>query len=211
MDARPATGAALALVGLLLAGAVAAQAVDDADAPATEQRAEAAVARLGAQRALGVVATTRTVTRSVLAVRGLASGVKASVQDLAAAKRGLDAQESDVEVRIALPSDVLFDVDKADIRRDAAQALAHLGTVIRAYQGPVRLIGHTDSDGSDAHNQDLSIRRAASVQRWLVERERIDAQRLTTEGKGESQPVAPNDTPANKQRNRRVEVIVRKR
>jgi len=122
----------------------------------------------------------------------------------------LGAKESDLEVRIELPSDVLFDVDKADIRPDAAQALAHLGTIVRGYSGPVRLIGHTDSDGSDAHNMDLSQRRAQSVKAWLATKESIAAARMATEAKGETQPVAPNDTAANKQKNRRVEVVVRK-
>ncbi|MEL6614405.1 MAG: OmpA family protein, partial [Bacteroidota bacterium] len=67
----------------------------------------------------------------------------------------------------------------------------------------VRIEGHTDSDGTDATNQDLSERRAMAVKRYLT-RHGIDASRLETQGFGESQPVASNDTPEGKAMNRRV-------
>lgn len=204
---------ALACVALgvaTLAAATDASPYPDAWSPETEAAAEAAVARLGATRARSIVPTTRGIVGLDLAPGGGPRAINATVQDLNKAMTDLGAQESAIEVRIALPADVLFDVDKADIRPDAAQALAHLGTVVRGYSGPVRLIGHTDADGSDAHNLDLSQRRADSVKAWLAARESIDPARIATEARGESEPVAPNDTPANKQKNRRVEVVVRK-
>lgn len=206
----------VALVPLALGLASAAGAADgvpypDAWAPETETAAEAAVARLGADRSRNIVATTRGIVGLDLALGGGPRAIKATVADLKRAMADLGARESEIEVRIELPSDVLFDVDQADIRPDAAQALAHLGTVVRGYTGPVRLVGHTDADGSDAHNLDLSRRRAESVQAWLVAKESVAAARIATEAKGETEPAAPNDTPANKQRNRRVEVVVRKR
>lgn len=209
---------AAALLAIAWPGKVHGQAYDDPWSSATELAAEAAVAKLGDARNLALVPETRNVAGGELKVRGLALGtssaalgVQGKVQDLAGALRDLDADETDLEVRIELPADVLFDVDKSDIRPDAAQALKRLAIVIRAYSGPVRLIGHTDSDGSDAHNLALSQRRAESVRAWLVEREGIPAARLATSGEGEARPAAANDTAANKQRNRRVEVIVRKR
>lgn len=182
----------------------------DAWSPEVEAAAEAAVARLGANRSRAVVATTRGIVGLDLALGGGPRAINATVQELKQAMAGLGAQESALEVRIELPADVLFDVDKSDIRPDAARSLAHLGTVVRGYTGPVRLVGHTDADGSDAHNLDLSRRRAESVKAWLVAQESVDAARIATEAKGETEPVAPNDTPANKQKNRRVEVVVRK-
>lgn len=209
---------AAALLAVAWSSRVQGVAYDDPWSPATEQAAEAAVAKLGAARAVALVPATRTVAGTELKVSGLALGtgsaalgVQGKVQDLATALRDLGADETDLEVRIELPADVLFDVDKSDIRADAAQALKQLATVIRSYSGPVRLIGHTDSDGSDAHNLALSQRRAESVRAWLVARGDIPAARLATAGEGESRPAAANDTAANKQRNRRVEVIVRKR
>jgi outer membrane protein OmpA-like peptidoglycan-associated protein len=183
---------------------------DDPDAPDTVAAADAAVARLGAAAARDIVATVRNVPALQSGVAGAARGIEAKVTDLKQAIAALDADESPLEVRIELPADVLFDVDRAEIRPDAAQALAHTAVVIRSYGGPVRLVGHTDADGSDAHNLDLSVRRAASVRDWLVAKESLDAARFATEGLGETAPRAPNDTPANKQLNRRVEVVVRK-
>lgn len=195
---------AAALMGVVASTYVAAANDGDPWSAATEQAAEAAVARLGGKTALEVRATVRGIV-------GLTPiGISGKVQDLATAMRNLGADESALEVHIELPADVLFDVDKAAIRTDAAQALAHLATVIRSYSGPVRLIGHTDSDGSDAHNLDLSVRRAVSVKDWLIAQGGIPGPRLATDGHGESRPVANNDSAANKQRNRRVEVIVRK-
>jgi len=68
----------------------------------------------------------------------------------------------------------------------------------------VRIDGHTDSRGSDAHNQALSERRAEAVRKFFIENG-IDPSRLESRGFGESQPAAPNDTPENLRLNRRVE------
>ena len=86
-----------------------------------------------------------------------------------------------------------------------------VATIIRAYpNGTAALEGHTDSKGDDAYNQRLSERRAESVRRWLAEKERVDGAKLTARGFGESRPVASNDTDAGRQKNRRVEVVIRK-
>ncbi len=71
----------------------------------------------------------------------------------------------------------------------------------------VKIIGHTDSDGDDAKNLELSNLRAESVKNELIKNFGIDASRMETEGAGETKPVAPNDTPANKAMNRRVEFL----
>lgn len=176
----------------------------DAWDPAAQAAAEAATAKLGTKRALDVIP-------SVLEIRGLQSGIVSTVQEVRQAMQDLGATETDLEVRVELPADVLFDFDKADIRSDAAQALAQLATLIRAYpSGSATLEGHTDSKGNDAYNQRLSERRAESVKRWLVEREGIAADRLTSQGWGERKPVAGNEDDVGRQRNRRVEVVIRK-
>ena len=91
------------------------------------------------------------------------------------------------------------------------QALTHLATVIRGYPtGRVTIEGHTDSKGNDAYNQRLSERRAGSVKSWLVDKEKIAADRITTRGAGETRPVADNSTEAGRQENRRVEVVIQK-
>jgi len=179
--------------------------------PAAEAAAEAAVVRLGAARTLAI-------QPEVLEIRGLESqiggasgGIVATVQEVRQAMQALGAQESNLEVKVDLPADVLFDFDKADLRPDAAQALGRLATVIRGYpSGQVRIEGHTDSKGNDAYNQRLSERRAEAVKRWLGEQEGIAVDRLVTHGAGESRPVADNDTEAGRQKNRRVEVVIQK-
>jgi OmpA-OmpF porin, OOP family len=146
-----------------------------------------------------------------LGVSGSGTGVVANVQEVRQAMQSLGAKETGLEVRVELPADVLFDFDKADIRPDAAQALHQLATLIRAYpKGTARLEGHTDSVGVAAYNRKLSDRRAAAVKKWLVEREQIDAKRLSTKGFGATRPVASNATDEGRQKNRRVEVVINK-
>jgi len=200
---RAAVGAALALSAAVATAADAPYAAGPWD-PAAEAAAEAAVARLGGGRAIDVKAT-------IVRIVGLTSGVTASVQQVRQAMQDLGATETDLEVHVELPADVLFDFDKADIRADAASALAGVATIIRAYpSGRATLEGHTDAKGDDAYNQRLSEQRAQSVGRWLAERERIDAAKLTARGWGERKPVASNDIDAGRQKNRRVEVVIRK-
>lgn len=188
----------LALLVLLLA-------YGDPYAPDTEAAAEAAVARLGANRAINLVP-------SILNIVGLeAVGVSGKVEALQQAMRDLGAQETNVEIKVDLPADVLFDFDKSDIRPDAAAALQKLAVIIRAQpKGQTRIEGHTDSKGDDAYNQKLSERRAESVKNWLVAKEGVDGSRITTKGWGETKPIAPNDTDANRQKNRRVQAIIEK-
>ena len=108
---------------------------------------------------------------------------------------------------ITLDSGILFDVDKYDLRPEAERALASLATVLKeADVKAFEIDGHTDSDASDEYNQALSEKRANAVKDFLA------SQGLTSEitiiGYGESRPVASNDTPEGKQKNRRVEILI---
>lgn len=211
MGSRTVFLAAAAL--LVLPGLARAEDPPYADAwdPAAETAAQAAVAKLGPKRALDVVPRVLAIRGLEVGVAGRGSGIVATVQEVRQAMKDLGATETDLEVRVELPADVLFDFDKADIRSDAASALGQLATLIRAYpSGSATLEGHTDSKGNDEYNQRLSERRAESVKRWLVEREGIEAGRLTPKGWGETKPVAGNDDEAGRQKNRRVEVVIRK-
>jgi outer membrane protein OmpA-like peptidoglycan-associated protein len=103
---------------------------------------------------------------------------------------------------------IYFDVNKDIVKPESYGTLKEIATVLT--ENPdvrIKIIGHTDSDGADAANLDLSKRRAASVKNELSKNFGIDASRLEPDGKGETEPVAPNDTPANKALNRRVEFI----
>jgi outer membrane protein OmpA-like peptidoglycan-associated protein len=178
---------------------------------ATQAAAEAAVARLGTHRAIDIERQVLEIQRFEQGVAGARGGITATVQELHQAMQALGARESALEVTVSLPADVLFDFDKAEIRPDAAAALAQLATVIRGYPaGRAEIQGHTDAKGNAAYNQLLSQRRAEAVKHWLVEREKIAAGHLATRGFGKSRPVADNDTEAGRQKNRRVEVVVQK-
>ncbi|MCP1383857.1 OmpA family protein [Runella salmonicolor] len=103
---------------------------------------------------------------------------------------------------------ILFDVNSDKIKPESYGVLKELGTVLKENATvKVRIIGHTDSDGEDAKNLDLSKRRAASVKNALQSEFGIEATRMETDGKGESQPAAPNTTSEGKANNRRVEFI----
>lgn len=104
--------------------------------------------------------------------------------------------------------DILFDTDSERIRPESREALDAIGAMLREHADlRLSIEGHTDSQGADAHNLDLSERRAAAVRRWLIEEYAIDAARLRAEGRGENAPVATNDTPEGRQQNRRVELV----
>ena len=103
---------------------------------------------------------------------------------------------------------IYFDVNKDVVKPESYGTLKDIATVLNENPGVrVKIIGHTDSDGADPANLDLSKRRAGSVKNELVKTFGIDVSRLETDGMGESQPIAPNDNPVNKALNRRVEFI----
>ena len=103
---------------------------------------------------------------------------------------------------------IYFDVNKDVVKPESYGTLKGIADVLN--ENPdvkVKIVGHTDSDGADAANLDLSKRRGGAVKSELVKSFGIDTSRLEADGMGETQPVAPNDTPSNKALNRRVELI----
>jgi OOP family OmpA-OmpF porin len=103
---------------------------------------------------------------------------------------------------------ILFDVNSANIKAESYGTVKEIANVLK--ENPdvkVRITGHTDSDGDDKSNLDLSKRRAASVKEMIVKEFSIDETRLETDGSGESKPIDNNTTPAGKANNRRVEFI----
>lgn len=103
---------------------------------------------------------------------------------------------------------ITFDVNKADIKPESYGTLKSIADVLKENaEVRVTITGHTDSDGDDKMNLELSKRRAEAVKKELATTFGIEASRLETEGAGESKPVAPNDSPVNKAQNRRVEFI----
>ncbi len=145
------------------------------------------------------------------------SAVAGAVVGLDAALKSLGARVTDAEIRIDLAADVLFDFDKADIKKEAEPSLQNVATVLKANAGArVSIGGHTDGRGADDYNQKLSEARAASVKQWLVANAQVNGPNVTTRGWGKTKPVAPNakpngaDDPEGRAKNRRVEIVVRK-
>lgn len=123
-------------------------------------------------------------------------------------------EEGPRHTRVVVNNDVLFEFDKATLRPEAREALSRVAEIIGDRRPrEIRVVGHTDAIGSDAYNMDLSLRRARSVEQWLTAEARVPAP-VEVEGKGESQPVAPNttpdgrDNPEGRQQNRRVEIYL---
>ena len=103
---------------------------------------------------------------------------------------------------------IYFDVNKDVVKPESYGTLKDIAAILNEVPDvKVRILGHTDADGQDAANLDLSKRRAASVKAELVKSFGVKADQLETDGMGETQPVAPNDTPSNKALNRRVEFV----
>ena len=105
-------------------------------------------------------------------------------------------------------SDVLFDTGSATLKPGAREKLAKISGILLAHPGlSLQVEGHTDSVGTDEFNQELSGRRADGVRDYLAQ-EGVPASSMTAKGFGKTQPVATNDTPEGRQRNRRVELVV---
>jgi OmpA-OmpF porin, OOP family len=103
---------------------------------------------------------------------------------------------------------IYFDSGSDIIKPESYGTIKDIAGVLKENSGiKVKIVGHTDSDGNDDSNLDLSKRRAASVKKTLTTEFQIDESQLETDGKGEGEPIGPNDSPEGKANNRRVEFI----
>ncbi|PWF47979.1 OmpA family protein [Massilia glaciei] len=113
-----------------------------------------------------------------------------------------------VSEKVSFAAEALFDFDKSVVKAEGQNALDNLLSQLQGMDTEVMVtVGHTDSIGSDSYNQKLSMRRAEAVKAYLVSKG-VDASRVYTEGKGESQPIADNTTAEGRAKNRRVTVEV---
>ncbi|MDR2936994.1 MAG: OmpA family protein [Rikenellaceae bacterium] len=128
--------------------------------------------------------------------------------------KGLTITQRDGKVYVSMEEKLLFRSGSFDIDPEGARAVRDLSTVLA--QNPdinVMVEGHTDSvsyrgSGNLKDNWDLSMKRATTVTRLILENQSVEASRITAAGRGEFLPLAPNDSPENRQRNRRTEIIL---
>lgn len=200
-----------------LAAAKEAQLKAEADAREAQIRAEAA-AKQARMRADAEIAEARSKAQADV-LRAKEEAAKADADRAVQAAADLRAQllsqfNRILETRdtarglVITMADVLFDTGKYDVRPGAREQLAKLSGILLAHPG-LRLAveGYTDGTGSDEFNLKLSGQRAATVGEYLVE-QGLDQNAVTTAGFGKERPVASNDTPSGRQKNRRVELIV---
>lgn len=118
------------------------------------------------------------------------------------------SQTADNRLKLDIPSDVSFDTGRYDIKPNLRPILDRFATTLN--QNPVTMItivGHTDSTGTDAINDPLSVNRAASTRDYLVARG-VAANRIAISGRGSREPIADNNTAEGRAKNRRVEIFV---
>jgi outer membrane protein OmpA-like peptidoglycan-associated protein len=128
-------------------------------------------------------------------------------QQFAASESASIRRDADV-LAVTFKSDVLFDSGSSALKAGAYQEINRVAQVLIQYpETRIRVAGHTDSDGAEAFNQDLSVRRAEAVRNALVQ-QGVAAGRINPVGFGESQPIADNATAVGKQLNRRVVVTI---
>lgn len=127
----------------------------------------------------------------------------------ATAGTGVDVvQTADNQLKLEIPSDISFDVGRADIKPNFRPVLDRFAQTLNANPTTtVRIIGHTDSTGSDAVNDPLSVNRAASARNYLADRG-VASSRIVIDGRGSHEPLADNGSEAGRAKNRRVEIFV---
>jgi outer membrane protein OmpA-like peptidoglycan-associated protein len=150
-------------------------------------------------------------TAGAIAGGMIGAALEEQAQDLRASLEndGIIVTNTGEYLIVTMPGGLLFDVDSTAIRPAVQGDLAAVARNLIAYpDSTVDVVGHTDSTGSESYNQTLSERRAQAVAGVLVG-QGVAASRVRATGRGETQPVATNDTAAGRQQNRRVEVFIR--
>ena len=130
------------------------------------------------------------------------------IRNLKVAAGGSDLRRALINMGRVSTNGILFDTGSANIQPKSMGIIRQVSQVLQQENGMrLKIVGHTDSDGNEAANRDLSQRRAEAVKNALVSVYGIDGSRLQTEGKGETEPVEDNATAEGKAKNRRVEFV----
>ena len=116
----------------------------------------------------------------------------------------------DDEITMEVPDHLLFDFDKSTLREDAVSLLEEISGELTEYEmADVKIHGHTDNQGAASYNKKLSEERAQAVKNFFLEQGDLEPFHFTTKGFGEEQPLVPNDNEENREKNRRVEILIK--
>lgn len=142
------------------------------------------------------------------------AAAEARKDELAAAleraqRRGADVVETAEMIKVTFPNRVTFDTNKAELKPELTEDLNELAKTLKDKYPNAKLAirGHTDSTGPEEYNKQLSEKRAIAVKTFLLD-QGMPSERVASEGIGEAEPVAENNTPAGRAANRRVELII---
>ena len=136
---------------------------------------------------------------------------KAAMEQATAGTGVAVTQTADNQLKLNIPSDISFDTNRADIKANMRPILDQFAQGLSAQPNTeVRIIGHTDSTGSDAINNPLSVNRAASARDYLVARG-VQSRQIQIDGRGSHAPIADNNTDAGRASNRRIEIFLAER
>jgi len=137
---------------------------------------------------------------------------KKAAMEQATAGTGVDVtQTADNQLKLNIPSDISFDTGRADIKTNLRPILDQFAQGLSGQPNTeIRIVGHTDSTGSDAINNPLSVNRAASARDYLSSRG-VDSRRVQIDGRGAREPIADNNTDAGRAKNRRIEIFLAER
>ena len=147
------------------------------------------------------------------AVGGTAGAIIGHQMDKRAEEIQQDLEGAKIErvgegILVTFDSGILFDVNKADLKPAAKENIKNLAEVLKKYEDTdVVIVGHTDSTGADAYNEELSKKRADAVASY-ARQQGIDPKRIKIVGEGEAAPVADNESDLGRAANRRVEVAI---
>jgi len=203
--------ASLLVVSLVLLGLTGCSSLSNTEKGA----AVGAGAGAAAGAAIGKVTDKSTARGAILGavIGGTAGAIIGQRMDQQAEELEEDLPAAEVErvgegIQVTFDSGILFDFDSAALRPEARSNLRDLAQSLDQYEGTeILIVGHTDAVGSEEYNYELSERRANSAAAYLYE-QGIQPSRVTTVGRGETEPVATNDTDYGRQQNRRVEIAI---
>lgn len=136
---------------------------------------------------------------------------KAAMEKATAGTGVAVTQTADNQLKLNIPSDISFDTGSSRIKPNLQPILDQFAQGLSSQPNTeIRIIGHTDSTGSDAINNPLSINRAASARDYLASRG-VDSRRIQIDGRGSREPIADNSSDAGRARNRRIEIFLAER